>query len=128
MLRVLDETLTYEIDQILIVEPEDMTPLAIVEGMDYCTLVTCTPYGLNTHRMLVRGHRIENAEEARSVLIIAEMIQIEPLIVSACVGVPMLVSGNRKMNAIVDRHNNADPQASLSFGATAHGVGLRLTF
>ena len=45
-----------------------------------------------------------------------------------CVGVPMLVSGNRKMNAIVDRHNNAEPQASLSFGATAHGVGLRLTF
>lgn len=53
MLQVLDETLTYEVDQILIVEPEQMSALAIEEGQDYCTLVTCTPYGINTHRLLV---------------------------------------------------------------------------
>ena len=60
MLHVYDELLTYEVDQILIVEPEDYSALAIEEGEDYCTLITCTPYGINTHRLLVRGHRIEN--------------------------------------------------------------------
>lgn len=60
MLHVYDEVLTYEVDQILIVEPEDYSALAIEEGKDYCTLVTCTPYGINTHRLLIRGHRIEN--------------------------------------------------------------------
>ena len=60
MLHVYDEMLTYEVDQILIVEPEDYSALAIEEGKDYCTLVTCTPYGINTHRLLIRGHRIEN--------------------------------------------------------------------
>ena len=60
MLHVYDELLTYEVDQILIVEPEDYSALAIEEGKDYCTLVTCTPYGINTHRLLIRGHRIEN--------------------------------------------------------------------
>ena len=59
LLRVLDEILTYEVDQILIVEPQDTAALEIVEGQDYCTLVTCTPYGINTHRLLVRGHRID---------------------------------------------------------------------
>lgn len=63
ILRVLDETLTYEVDQIRIVEPREISALAIEEGKDYCTLVTCTPYGINTHRLLVRGHRIENAPE-----------------------------------------------------------------
>lgn len=60
MLHVYDELLTYEVDQILIVEPEDYSALAIEEGKDYCTLVTCTPYGINTHRLLIRGHRVEN--------------------------------------------------------------------
>lgn len=60
MLHVYDEVLTYEVDQILIVEPEDYSALAIEEDKDYCTLVTCTPYGINTHRLLIRGHRIEN--------------------------------------------------------------------
>lgn len=60
MLHVYDEVLTYEVDQILIVEPEDYSALAIEEDKDYCTLVTCTPYGINTHRLLVRGHRVDN--------------------------------------------------------------------
>lgn len=63
LLRVLERTLTYEVDQITVVEPEDMSQLEIVEGEDLCTLVTCTPYGINTHRLLVRGHRIPNREE-----------------------------------------------------------------
>lgn len=58
-LRVLDEALRYEVDQILTVEPSDVDALAIEAGKDYCTLVTCTPYGINSHRLLVRGHRVE---------------------------------------------------------------------
>lgn len=60
MLKVLNETLTYEVDQILVVEPDETEALERVEGKDYCTLVTCTPYGINSHRLLVRGHRVEN--------------------------------------------------------------------
>ena len=91
MLRVLDEILTYEVDQILIVEPEDTEALMIEEGKDLCTLVTCTPYGINTHRLLVRGHRIETEEEAQSVRVTADAIQIEPVIVAPIVAVPMLL-------------------------------------
>lgn len=91
MLRVLDEVLTYEVDQILIVEPQEVAALQIVEGKDYCTLVTCTPYGVNTHRLLVRGQRIENIEEAKAVRITADAIQIEPLLVAPIVAIPMLL-------------------------------------
>ena len=91
MLYVLDETLTYEVDQILIVEPDDLSSLAIVDGMDYCTLVTCTPYGINTHRLLVRGHRVDNVASASTVRVPADAVQIEPTIVAPIVAVPMLV-------------------------------------
>ena len=91
LLQVLDETLTYEVDQILIVEPHETDALRITEGEDYCTLVTCTPYGINTHRLLVRGHRIENAPEVRTVRVTADAVQIEPLIVAPIVAVPMLL-------------------------------------
>ncbi|MCD7882231.1 MAG: class C sortase [Lachnospiraceae bacterium] len=66
-LKILDETLAYEVDQILTVEPEETEALAIEEGMDLVTLVTCTPYGVNTHRLLVRGHRTEYVEEEAEV-------------------------------------------------------------
>ena len=62
VIRVLDEVMTYEVDQILIVEPNDLSALAIEKGKDLCTLVTCTPYGVNSHRLLVRGHRVEYTE------------------------------------------------------------------
>lgn len=62
-IKVLGEKHAYEVDQILVVLPEDMSALQIVEGMDLCTLVTCTPYGINSHRLLVRGHRIEEERE-----------------------------------------------------------------
>lgn len=104
LLRVLDETLTYEVDQILIVEPYELDALAIEAGKDYCTLVTCTPYGINTHRLLVRGHRIENQETAQTIRVTADALQIEPIIVAPLVAVPMLLvllvivlfSGNKR--------------------------------
>ena len=91
VLRVLDETLTYEVDQILIVEPYELDALQIEEGKDYCTLVTCTPYGINTHRLLVRGHRVANAEEAVQIRVTADAIQIEPVLVAPLVAAPMLL-------------------------------------
>ena len=91
ILRVLDETLTYEVDQILIVLPHEMEALEIDPKEDYCTLVTCTPYGRNTHRLLVRGHRVENQEEAKTVRVTADAMQIEPVIVAPLVAVPMLL-------------------------------------
>lgn len=92
MLRVLDETLTYEVDRILIVEPQELDALEIEEGKDLCTLVTCTPYGINTHRLLVRGHRVENIEEAKQVRVTADAMQIEPVLVAPLVAVPMLLA------------------------------------
>lgn len=91
LLRVLDEVLTYEVDQILIVEPHETDALQVVDGKDYCTLVTCTPYGINTHRLLVRGHRVDNMEEARVIRVTADAIQIEPLLVAPAVAIPMLL-------------------------------------
>ena len=91
MFRVLDEILTYEVDQILIVEPHEAEPLHIEEGKDLCTLVTCTPYGINSHRLLVRGHRIENLEEAKTIRVTSDAIQIEPIIVAPVVAAPILL-------------------------------------
>lgn len=92
MLNVLDKVLTYEVDQIRIVEPEDITDLTIEKGKDYCTLVTCTPYGINTHRLLVRGHRIENGAMADALRVTTDAIQIEPTIVAPILAVPMLLT------------------------------------
>ena len=89
VIRVLNEVLTYEIDRITIVEPEDTDSLTIVDGKDYCTLVTCTPYGINTHRLLVRGHRVANASE--SIRLTADAIKIEPVIVAPIMALPVLV-------------------------------------
>lgn len=91
MIQVLDETLTYEVDQIRIVLPTEMDDLAIEEGKDYCTLVTCTPYGINTHRLLVRGHRVENVEQAQTIRVTADAMQIEPLLVAVAVAIPILL-------------------------------------
>lgn len=76
---VLNEKLTYEVDQILVVEPTEVDALAIMEGEDYCTLVTCTPYGINTHRLLVRGHRTENAEEFTEAEVTVEAVETDPI-------------------------------------------------
>ena len=91
MLQTLDDTLTYEVDQIHIVEPQEVDGLSIIPGGDYCTLVTCTPYGINSHRLLVRGHRIENLASASSVRITSEAMQIDPILVAPVAAAPMLL-------------------------------------
>ena len=85
------EALTYEVDQILIVKPHELDGLAIEEGKDYCTLVTCTPYGINTHRLLVRGVRIETVLEKPTVRVTADAVRVEPLIVAPILVSPLLV-------------------------------------
>lgn len=91
MIQVLDETLTYEVDQILIVLPDELEELAIVEGQDLCTLVTCTPYGVNSHRLLVRGHRIANVESEAEIRVTADALQIDTVLVASVVAVPILL-------------------------------------
>ena len=88
-IHVLNRTLTYEVDQIRIVEPTDLSDLKIVKGKDYCTLLTCTPYGINTHRLLVRGHRVKNLDGNASIL--ADAIQIQPIYVIPFVAVPIII-------------------------------------
>lgn len=90
-LHILDEILTYEVDQILIVEPYDLSPLEIIEGQDLCTLVTCTPYGINSHRLLVRGHRVETPEAEKAIRVVADAVQVEPLLVAPVLAAPMLL-------------------------------------
>ena len=90
LLCVLDEVLTYEVDQIRIVEPKDLSALEIEENKDLCTLITCTPYGVNSHRLLVRGHRIETVEN-NSIRVSADAMQIDETIVASFVSVPILL-------------------------------------
>lgn len=90
-ITVLNRLLTYEVDQILIVDPDQVDSLEIEEDEDYCTLLTCTPYGINTQRLLVRGRRVENAEEKPQVFVPADMVQIDPLVVTPAVAAPMLL-------------------------------------
>ena len=90
VIRVLDEVMTYEVDQILIVEPNDLSALALEKGKDLCTLVTCTPYGVNSHRLLVRGHRVEN--ESEEIRVTSDAMKIDPLIVAPAVALPMLLA------------------------------------
>ena len=88
-MTVLNRTVTYEVDQIRIVEPEDLSELQIVQGSDYCTLLTCTPYGINTHRLLVRGHRIPNLDGDANVT--ADAMQVDQTLVAMVVAVIILL-------------------------------------
>ena len=90
LMRILDETLTYEVDQVRIVEPEELSDLEIDEDKDLCTLVTCTPYGINSHRFLVRGHRVENLKED-TIRVTADAQQIDPVMVAPAVAVPLIL-------------------------------------
>ena len=90
VIRTLDEVLTYEVDRILIVLPSELQALAAEEGKDLCTLVPCTPYGVNSHRMLVRGHRVDNQSEA--VRLTADAIRIDPLLVAPIAAIPLLLA------------------------------------
>lgn len=91
LLRILDEVLTYEVDQIRIIEPNKIQDLLIQEGEDLCTLVTCTPYGINSHRLLVRGHRIQNIEDEKEVRVTADALQIQPVMIAPLLAAPLLL-------------------------------------
>lgn len=86
---ILNETFTYQVDQIKVVEPDDLQFIQLEDGQDYMTLVTCTPYGINTHRLLIRGHRVENTDG--NALVIAEAIQIQPIFIAPFIAAPLLI-------------------------------------
>lgn len=88
---ILDRTITYEVDQIRIVEPNDSSLIQIEEGKDYCTLLTCTPYGINTQRLLVRGHQIDESQ-TRNLYIGNEAYRVKPLIVMPVVALPIILA------------------------------------
>lgn len=90
-ITILDQVLTYMVDQIKVVTPREFDDLRIMEDMDYCTLFTCTPYGINTHRLLVRGIRIETMKEKPVLYVANEAFRIEPLLVTPAVAAPMLL-------------------------------------
>lgn len=77
-IRVLDRTLAYEVDQIKVVEPDDKSDLKRAVGQDYVTLLTCTPYGINSHRLLVRGHRVDYVDNEENA-VVANRLQLTPL-------------------------------------------------
>lgn len=89
-ITVLDRVLTYEVDQIRIVTPREVKDLMIEDDKDYCTLLTCTPYGINSHRLLVRGHRVENRSD-RNVSVVSEAYVIDRFIVTPIVALPILL-------------------------------------
>ena len=90
-ITILDRMLTYRVDQIRIVLPTETDDLQLVDGGDYCTLMTCTPYGINTHRLLVRGVRTENAEIKKKVFVKNEAYKIDTLIVAPIAAIPLLL-------------------------------------
>ncbi len=111
IIRTMNKVLTYEVDQIRIVQPNETYDLRIIPGEDLCTLVTCTPYGVNTHRLLVRGRRVENRPGLLTVT--AEAIQIKPAVVAPVLAAPLLLilsvwalarTGGEDEQKIMDRH------------------------
>ena len=88
---VLDRVLTYEVDRISIVLPNETDLLQPVPGKDYLTLMTCTPYGINTHRLLVRGHRVETVENQKHIRVTADAVRVQPAVVAPLLAVPLLV-------------------------------------
>ena len=90
ILHIYDQMLTYEVDQIAIVEPTDYGLLQIEEGQDLCTLFTCTPYGINSHRLLVRGHRIENRSKT-DVRITSDAAKMNTVVVATGIAIPLLI-------------------------------------
>ena len=90
-ITILDQVLTYQVDQVKVITPREIDDLQIVDGKDYCTLFTCTPYGINTHRLLVRGIRIETVAEKPMIYVANEAFRIEPLLVTPAVAAPMIL-------------------------------------
>lgn len=117
MFHTLNETLTYEVDQIRIVEPEDTKDIAIVKGEDLATLVTCTPYGINSHRILVRGHRVPNVAADR---VLGEAEQVSPIVVAAAIGIPVMFL-LLAAALIYTRRKNAPKEAAEALKADIKG-------
>lgn len=90
LIRVLDQNLLYQVDQIVTCLPEDVSQLLITRGEDYCTIVTCTPLGINTHRLLVRGTRIEYTPE-NMIIFSSDAVKIDPVLVMPFIAVPILL-------------------------------------
>lgn len=90
-IHVLNEILTYQVYETVTVLPHEVDSLKIEAGRDLCTLVTCTPYGVNTHRLLVKAERIENVEQAVTVRVVSDAVQIDSVIVASLLAVPMLL-------------------------------------
>ena len=88
-ITVLDRTLTYQVDQIKVVRPDEIDDVQIVPGADLCTLLTCTPYGINSHRLLVRGTRIENAPPV--LYVTSNAYRIDSLVATPVVAAPILL-------------------------------------
>lgn len=114
VLTILDRTLTYQVDQIQIVEPDEVEPLYAEEGKEYCSLVTCTPYGINTHRLIVRGIRIENVESNTLQYVPNDAYRIDVLLVSLVIAIPILfvlfiglmVKYSKKQGKIPEKQRN----------------------
>ena len=122
-ITVLNQTITYEVDQIRTVLPTDLSDLQIEKGKDYCTLVTCTPYGINTHRLLVRGHRTANANGDAN--IIADALQIEPVFIAPFVAAPILVllvigvfigTGLRRRSSRMEKESMKEAEEAIKTG------------
>lgn len=117
-ITVLDKKLTYCIDQIKTVLPTETEDLQLVSGKDYCTLMTCTPYGINSHRLLLRGVRVDNASEKPGIFVSNEAFRIDPLIVTPIVAVPMLIAA-LVFVLLKDRHDRRKRAAARSAKAAA---------
>ena len=91
-ITVLDRELTYEVDKISIVLPTEVDELKVVDGKDYVTLMTCTPYGINSHRLLVRGRRIETPDKLKHIRVTSEATKIEPIITAPIIALPLLLA------------------------------------
>ena len=90
-ITVLDRVLTYEVDKISIVLPTEVEDLKVTDGKDYVTLMTCTPYGINTHRLLVRGHRVANLDNLKHIRVTSDAYRIEPILTAPLLALPMLL-------------------------------------
>lgn len=110
-ITVLDRVLTYEVEEILIVKPEEIDKLVIVPERDYVTLMTCTPYGVNTHRLLLRSHRIDTVY-SHDVKVVADAVQVDPMLVVPLISAPLVVGligfwifGEKKRKRFVPNKN-----------------------
>ncbi len=119
-ITVLNETLTYECDQVRIVLPEDLSNIKLEKDKDLCTLVTCTPYGINTHRLLVRGHRVPNANGTANIT--ADAIQIEPKYIAPFLAVPVLLILLILLLITTRKANRIDPEEIITEYLTGKGL------